>query len=152
MNQTQTNSSKKYNFTINELTKSSTAKRLSIDNTPNLEIKNNLWRLIKEVLQPIRDKWGQPIIVTSGYRCERLNKAIGGSLNSDHVYGAAADIKTVSDTREDNKRLFDLIVQMSKDKEIVCRQIIDEYNLDWIHLGINNKYNKYKENQILHIK
>lgn len=58
MNQTQTNSSKKYNFTINELTKSSTAKRLSIDNTPNLEIKNNLWRLIKEVLQPIRDKWG----------------------------------------------------------------------------------------------
>lgn len=152
MNQTQTNSSKKYNFTINELTKSSTAKRLSIDNTPNLEIKNNLWRLIKEVLQPIRDKWGQPIIVTSGYRCERLNKAIGGSLNSDHRFGCAADIKTVSDTREDNKRLFDLIVQMSKDKEIVCRQIIDEYNLDWIHLGINNKYNKYKENQILHIK
>lgn len=117
----QTNSSKKYNFTIAELTKSATAKRLSIDNTPTLEIKNNLNRLIKEVLQPIRDKWKQPIIVTSGYRSERLNKAIGGALNSDHRFGCAADIKTVSDTREDNKRLFDLIVQMSKDKEIVCR-------------------------------
>jgi len=84
--------------------------------------------------------------VTSGYRCDRLNRAISGAIHSDHVYGCAADIKTVTDTREDNKRLFDLIVQMSKDKEIVCRQIIDEYNFDWIHVSINNKYNKYKEN------
>lgn len=152
MNQTQTNSSKKYNFTIAELTKSPTANRLKIDNTPGQVITENLNRLIKEVLQPIRDAWDYPIIVTSGYRCDRLNKAIGGALNSDHRFGCAADIKTVSDTREDNKRLFDLIVQMSKDKEIVCRQIIDEYNYDWIHVSINNKYNKYKENQILHIK
>ena len=148
----QTNSTRQYNFTLNELTKSATAKRLKIDNTPGQVITENLNRLIKEVLQPIRDAWGQPIIVTSGYRCERLNKAIGGALNSDHRFGCAADIKTVSDTRDDNKRLFDLIVQMSKDKEIVCRQIIDEYNYDWIHVSINNKYNKYKENQILHIK
>lgn len=152
MNQTQTNSSKKYNFTINELTKSAAAKNLGIDNTPNLEIKNNLWRLIKEVLQPIRDAWGQPIIVTSGYRCQKLNRAIGGAINSDHVYGCAADIHTVTDTRDDNKKLFDLIIKLKDEGVITCRQIIDEYNYNWIHVSINNNYNKYKENQILHIK
>lgn len=150
--QTNSNQTKKYNFTIAELTKSPTAKRLSIDNKPGQVITENLNRLIKEVLQPIRDAWGQPIIVTSGYRCERLNKAIGGAIRSDHVYGCAADIKTVSDTRDDNKKLFDLIIKLKDEGVIKTRQIIDEYNLDWIHLSINNKYNKYKENQILHLK
>lgn len=141
----------KYNFTIEELTKSSTAKKLKIDNTPSLEVKNNLWRLIKDVLQPIRNKWEKPILVTSGYRSKKLNNVLKGAINSDHVYGCAADIKTVSDLPEDNKKLFNLIVQMCKNNEITCRQIINEYNYNWIHISINNKYNKYKENQILHI-
>ena len=133
-------------FTIKELTKSNEAKRNRINNVPTKQEEQNLIALVENILDPLREAYGKPIIVTSGYRSERLNKAIGGAIRSDHVYGCAADIKTVSDTREDNKKLFDLIIKLKDEGIITCRQIIDEYNLDWIHVSINNKYNKYKEN------
>ncbi len=137
------------NFTIQELTKSATATRLKIDNTPSQRIIKNLTELATKVLQPIRDKYGKPIIVTSGYRCEQLNKAVGGVTFSQHCQGQAADIKSVSDSVDDNKALFDLIVKMIKSGEIVVGQLIDEYNYDWLHISTpsNNK-----TNQILHIK
>lgn len=137
------------NFTIQELTKSATATRLKIDNTPSQRIIKNLTELATKVLQPIRDKYGKPIIVTSGYRCEQLNKAVGGVTFSQHCQGQAADIKSVSDSVADNKALFDLIVKMIKSGEIVVGQLIDEHNYDWLHISTpsNNK-----TNQILHIK
>lgn len=137
------------NFTLQELTKSATATRLKIDNAPSQRIIKNLTDLATKVLQPIRDKYGKPIIVTSGYRCEQLNKAVGGVTFSQHCQGQAADIKSVSDSVADNKALFDLIVKMIKSGEIVVGQLIDEHNYDWLHISTpsNNK-----TNQILHIK
>lgn len=139
------------NFTLEELYKSATANRYKIDNTPKQEYKDNLYSLVLDVLQPIRDEWKAPIIVSSGYRCEKLNIKVGGAKNSDHTKGCAVDIHTVEDTVEKNKDLFNLILQMAKEGKIKCRQIIDEYHYNWVHLSINNKYNSWKENQVLHI-
>ena len=140
------------NFSLAEMVASGTAKRMNIDNTPNEEVLGNLTKLAEEVLQPIRDAWGAPVVVSSAYRCPKLNKAVGGVTNSDHKFGCAADIHTLSDKVVDNKKLFDLIVKMADDGKISCRQIIDEYGYNWIHVSINNKYNSKKKNQIVHIK
>ena len=118
-------------FTINELTASATAKRLGISNNPTAEITAALERLVKNVLDPLREAWGAPIIVTSGYRSVKLNKAVGGAKTSQHCYGQAADIRTVSDLPEDNKRLRDLIVELN----LPIDQLIDEYGCDWIHVS-----------------
>ena len=140
------------NFTLEEMTKSATATKYNIDNTPDAECLSNLKNLCDNILQPIRDEWKQPIIVTSGYRCPKLNKRVGGAKNSDHIYAAAADIHTVSDTYTENKKLWNLIIKMINERKIRCRQIIDEYNLNWIHLSINHNKNSYKLNEVLHIK
>ena len=140
------------NFSLAEMVASGTAKRMNIDNTPNEEVLGNLTKLAEEVLQPIRDACGAPVVVSSAYRCPKLNKAVGGVTNSDHKFGCAADIHTLSDKVVDNKKLFDLIVKMAGDDKISCRQIIGEYGYNWIHVSINNKYNSKKKNQIVHIK
>lgn len=137
------------NFTLEELTASPTAKRLGIDNTPNTEQLENLFKLAG-VLQTIRNSFGMSIVVNSAFRCEELNRAVGGANNSDHKYGAAADIQTVGDRY--NKNLWNLIVRLAERGEIECRQIIDEYNLQWIHISVNHSHNEAKKNQILHIK
>lgn len=135
------------NFTLDELTITNTG----YNNIPDGIELTYLSRLANNVLQPIRDKWNAPIIVNSAYRCKALNAKVGGAKNSDHLYGCAADIRTKSNTKQDNKKLFDLIVKMANNKEIECRQIIDEYNYSWIHVSINNKFNSKKTNQILHL-
>lgn len=137
------------NFTLEELISSPTAKRLGIDNTPSAEQLENLFKLAG-VLQKIRDSFGLSIVVNSAFRCEALNKAVGGASNSDHKFGCAADIQTVGDKY--NRNLWNLITRMAERGEIELRQIIDEYNLSWIHISINSKYNERRNNQILHIK
>ena len=138
------------NFTYEELIQSATARRLKINNTPSKVQKESLRKLAETILQPIRDKYGKPLIVTSGFRCEKLNKAIGGSKTSQHCKGEAADIRSVSDSVADNKALFDLILQMINKGEIKVGQLIDEYGYNWVHVSLprQNKTN----NQILHIK
>lgn len=78
-------------FSLAEMTHSQTADRDGIDNTPGEVEIDNLRDLCINVLEPIREVFG-PIIVTSGYRCLALNKAIGSSINSQHIEGRAADI------------------------------------------------------------
>ena len=80
------------NFTLEELCSSATAKRDGIRNVPTAEAAVNLTILAQKVLQPLRDWWGKPILVTSGYRCPELNTAIGGVKNSQHMRGQAADL------------------------------------------------------------
>ena len=87
-------------FSITELLRSDTAKRLDIDNTPTDEIKNHLTLFIEKVLDPIREDWGSPIMVSSGYRCPELNKAVGGAKNSGHQYGYCADLQVKGDLRK----------------------------------------------------
>ena len=118
-------------FTLKELTRSVTAKNKGIDNTPGEVEKNNLIALIENVLDPLREAWGQPIIITSGYRCPALNRAVGGAAASQHVKGEAADIRTVSDTVEDNKALYELIRVLN----LPIDQCINEYGYDWIHVS-----------------
>lgn len=79
------------NFTINELTYSVTANANKIDNRPSIQVIANLKALCENVLQPLRDYLGCPVKVTSGFRCAVLNKKIGGTKNSQHLYGQAAD-------------------------------------------------------------
>lgn len=139
------------NFTLEELTASSVAKRMEIKNTPNKEEFCNI-RKLADTLQVIRNEFGQPIKVTSGYRCKVLNGLVGGAANSDHLFGAAADIVTLSDKPTENKKLFDLIVKLANEGKIKCRQIIDEYQYNWIHISVNHSKNAMKDNQVLHIK
>ena len=136
------------NFTLEEMYKSNTATRKGINNMPDEKATNNLIDLCYSILQPIRTRWGDPIVVSSGYRCPKLNKAVGGSATSQNKTGEAADIHTLSDNRDWNKRLFDMIVKMVQSGEIVVGQLIDEHNYDWIHISLPNSKHK---NEILHL-
>lgn len=81
------------NFDWSEFTKSDTAKRLHINNEiTTWEVRDNIKALVDDILQPLRDKWGQPLFINSGYRCLELNKAVGGVPTSQHVVGQAADV------------------------------------------------------------
>ena len=131
-------------FTINELIKSTTAQNKGIKNIPSKEEENNLVALVENVLDPLREAYGKPIIVTSGFRCKALNKAVGGASNSQHLTGEAADIRTQSDTKEDNKKLFDLIQKLN----LPFDQLINEYDFNWIHVSYSDRNRK----QILTIK
>ena len=115
-------------FTIEEMTKSSTAIAKGIDNTPSEEGVLKLQKLIEVVLDPLREWYGKPIRVTSGFRCEALNEAVGGSNTSQHRLGEAADI-TVG-TKKGNKKLFNYI----KDN-LPFDQLINESNFSWVHVS-----------------
>lgn len=129
-------------FSLHELTSSATAVRYGIDNTPNGAQTANLVLLCQKVLEPIRVKYGKPVVVSSGFRCPALNRKVGGSSTSQHVSGQAADIHSVSDTLADNKALYDLIVRSG----IVFDQLIYEYGNsagpDWIHVSFSSKGNR----------
>lgn len=126
------------NFSLEELVFSVTANNHGIDNTPNAEARAALKRLAVEVLQPIRDAWGQPIVVSSGYRCPRLNTAVGGVKNSQHILGQAADIKAADPKK--NGELFRLIKRMVSKGQIKVGQLIWEYgnktNPKWVHVSL----------------
>ena len=136
------------NFSYDEMVYSATAERLKLDNTPNEKEKANLVRLVLEILQPVRDKWGRPIVVTSGFRSEAVNKAVGGARNSQHRLGEAADIKIGS--KSQNKALFNFILDMVNKGEIKVGQLIDEYGYSWVHVSLPREGKP--NNQVLHIK
>lgn len=79
-------------FTIEELTFSQTARRSSIDNTPTKEVEANLKALVENILDPLREHFGRPVTISSGYRGPKLNKAVKGSKTSQHCFGQAADL------------------------------------------------------------
>ena len=134
-------------FTISELCKSTTAKDLHISNEPSLKEVENITKLIENLLDPIREMWGDKIYVNSGYRSVELNKAVGGVSTSHHLTGCAADICTRSIHK--NKKLFDMI----KESDLKWTQLISERTTNigckWIHIS-------YKEadlkNEVLYLK
>lgn len=121
-------------FTIKELVKSSTAEAKGIDNTPTQEVERNLTALVDNVLDPLREIYGKPITVNSGYRCPELNKAVGGSATSDHVKGFAADI-TCSNKKE-NAILLDIIKNTFIFDQLIWEKGNDQYP-DWVHVSFN---------------
>jgi uncharacterized protein YcbK (DUF882 family) len=130
-------------FSVHELSRSATAKRRGIDNTPSAAVVANLKLLIEKVLDPLREAWGQPIIVDSGYRCPKLNKAVKGAANSQHLLGQAADIRTLKDIPAENKKLFDLIQRL----KLPYDQLIDEYGYNWIHVSYGPRHRR----RVLHL-
>ena len=120
-------------FKFSELTASATAERLAIDNTPPRAAQQMLTVLVEQLLDPIRRRYGAPIIVTSGYRCPALNTAVGGVANSHHIIGCAADITTGSIER--NRALFALIIEMQAAHAIRFTQLIAEKGYRWLHIS-----------------
>ena len=133
------------NFTLGEFIASDTAKRKGIDNTPTLADIYHMEELCVNLLQPIRDAWGKPIKVTSGYRCYKLNRAVGGSPTSVHTRGWAVDIKPASGTYKD----FEIFVIdfLMEHPEIKYDQVIRETSgsSKWLHLGYKNNAGRQRK-------
>lgn len=120
-------------FTIAELCRSTKADKYGINNRCTTEHVKKLTALVDNVLDPLREWYGKPITVNSGYRCSELNKVVKGSKTSQHMKGEAADITTGS--KEENKKLFDYIRE-----NLPFDQLIDESNFSWVHVSFNEKY------------
>ncbi|MDD7318357.1 MAG: D-Ala-D-Ala carboxypeptidase family metallohydrolase [Prevotellaceae bacterium] len=120
-------------FTIGELTRSDTARKKGIDNTPTEDVVHNLTSLVDDCLDPLREAYGKPISVNSGYRCPELNRAVGGSAKSSHMDGHAADI-TGGSTGE-NQRLWNIMVE----KRIPFTKMIAEDGFRWLHISYDRR-------------
>lgn len=131
------------NLTLAEMVNSATAKRLGIDNSPTTEHIENMKLLAVKVFQPIRNHFGVPIFISSGYRSEKLNKAIKGSLTSQHSKGQAIDID-MDNTTITNKQIFDFIKE-----NLDFDQLINEFDYSWIHVSYSKNGNR---KQILRAK
>lgn len=128
------------NFTLEEMLRSTVADEHKIFeqyNPPN-EVIEHLEELCKNVLQPVREELGFSLTITSGYRCQKVNTLAKGAVNSDHLYGFAADIIC-----QDNAKLFEAL------KKYKFKQLINEYNLQWVHVSYDKNNLK---GEILYIK
>ena len=120
-------------FSVSELTSSATAQREGIDNRPNKCAYQLLHVLVEQLLDPIREAWGAPIVVSSGYRCKELNALVGGAQYSHHILGCAADI--IAGSKAEHRKLFKLIQQMQLQGKIRFTQLIAENDFRWIHIS-----------------
>lgn len=129
------------NFTLEELCASPTARALGIRNVPDDQTVAYLTGLAIKVLQPLRDWWGERILIGSGYRCAALNKAVGGVKNSQHMLGQAADLYIEGDM-EKGRRWFEYIR-----KNLPFDQLILEHNAKgtyWVHVSYKPTGNRHQ--------
>jgi len=131
------------NLSLAEVTKSLTAKRLGIDNTPDEWTTENLRQLAINVFQPLRSAFGTPIYVSSGYRSAELNTAIGGSTRSQHVEGRALDLDADVYGGCTNAQIFNWIKENLEFDQLIW-EFGDDDNPDWVHVsyvydGVNRK-------------
>ena len=123
------------NLSLSECTKSNTANRLGINNTPDDEwIVENLKGIAEEVFQPIRNAFKCPIYVSSGYRSEELNRAIGGSVRSQHVQGRALDLDADVFGGCTNGEIFQYILNNLTFDQLIW-EFGDQDNPDWVHVS-----------------
>jgi zinc D-Ala-D-Ala carboxypeptidase len=124
------------NFTLNELTRSQTAIRRGIDNTPTMTVIDNLQALVDNVLQPLRDAQG-PVNITSGFRSEAINAAVGGSNTSHHTRGMAADLTVVGKT---NREICEWIRDNLKFTQLIWEFPTKENpQAGWVHVAYDPK-------------
>ena len=132
------------NFSLEEMLRSDTAKRCGITNKPKAEeeteVVENLKALCVEVLQPLRDFLGKPVVVSSGYRCRELNKKVGGISNSQHLTGEAADIRV-----KDRHELIEIMRFIMDDT--VFDQLIREKSAtgEWVHVSYKRNGNNRQQ-------
>lgn len=124
-------------FTLKELCASEVAEKKGIDNFPPWSVVDHLSELTENILEPLRVAWGGPIKVTSGYRCDALNRAVGGVYNSVHRLGYAADLQPGNGEIDEFTRFVaDWLVK----RRIRFDQCISEKNgsVRWVHIGIKS--------------
>ena len=136
------------NLTLAEVIRSETAKRKGISNMPTPEHIENFKKLAENVFQPIRDHFGVPIHISSGYRSVALNKAIKGSSTSQHCSGEAIDID-MDTTSITNKQIFDYIKDNLEFDQLIWEFGTDT-NPDWVHVSYESTGKQRK--QILRAK
>lgn len=126
-------------FKLRELIYSATATSRRIDNTPDFEEVEHLRELVMKVLDPLRHAWGSGIVVSSGYRCESLNRAVGGASTSAHLRGYAADLSPANGKVDE---FIAFAFKWAKDNRIKFDQMIDESGSrpgsHWLHIGLYN--------------
>ena len=123
------------NFSLEEMLRSDTAIRCGIANRPKTKqeettVVENLRALCREVLQPLRDHLGRPVVISSGYRCRELNEKVGGAKNSQHMRGEAADIR-VKDSRELTETMRFIMDETEFDQLIREKSATGE----WVHVS-----------------
>lgn len=121
-------------FMLSEFTRSSTATARHIDNTPNEEHIANLRYLCEQILEPLRQHFNTPVLISSGYRCPELNKAVGGSKTSNHMYGYAADLQ-IPDITTGRER-FTWIKDNCQFDELIWEHSTPTSKDYWIHVAI----------------
>lgn len=120
-------------FTLEEFTRSQTAEALGIENHPNAMQIDAMTRLCLTVLEPVRAYFKSPVIITSGFRSEELNKAIGGVPGSQHAKGEAADIEVIG---VPNRRTWQVIVdKLNYDQCIAEKLRKDDGRAGWVHVS-----------------
>ena len=132
-------------FKLSEFINSATAKRLGIDNIPSFEIVDNLNRLA-DYLDGIRDKLGKPILVSSGYRCPWLNKAVGGVVNSQHQKGLAADLVC------DDMKSLEKVLRETGGFDQLIKEHRKGSNSFWFHVSICNSNGKPRNQIIMNLE
>ncbi len=122
------------NFKLSELMHSDIAIKNNINNMADLNSLDNMLNLIFYCLQPIRNLIKKPIIITSGFRCKKVNELIKGALNSQHLVGEAADFKIKGMKPAE-------IIKIIKNSNIEFDQLINEYN-SWVHISYKKGKNR----------
>ena len=125
-------------FKLSEFVKSSTANARHIDNTPTEAIVANLKALCEEVLEPLRQWCGKPIIISSGYRSPALNKAVGGAKNSQHMTGEAVDIR-LPDAASCRKWFLWMMDNLQFDQLIMEKSTFSSTRY-WIHVSFSRNH------------
>ena len=127
---------------IGEVTHSDTAKRKGIDNSPTAEHLENLKVICAEVFDKVREHFGVPLYISSGYRGDALNKAIKGSASSDHCKGRALDLdQDYRGNGVSNRQVFDYIKDNPEFDQLIFEMGSKE-NPDWVHVGYRNGANR----------
>ena len=125
-------------FTFNELCESGTAKTHNIDNTPSGEIKINLRNLVDNCLDIVREKYGKPITVSSGYRNYLVNQLVGGKATSQHLKGEAADIVGKND--KETRRIFEIAKELGNYDQLLFER--NNKGSVWVHISYKAEGNR----------
>lgn len=136
-------------FELREFIVSDTATKKGIDNTPTFEVVAHLDELRRCILDPMRRDWGSALVVTSGFRCKKLNSAVSGVSNSAHLTGYAADIRP-----SDKRRTAKFVIWAAgwlEDNRIKYDQCIDEQvkGKRWLHIAIKDDNGRQRRQNLV---
>jgi hypothetical protein len=130
-------------LSLAEVSRSETAKRKGINNTPSGEHLENFKKLAENIFEPIREHFGVPIHISSGYRSKELNAAVGGSSSSQHCQGEAIDID-MQDTSITNAEIFNFIKDNLNFDQMIW-EFGNDTNPDWVHVSYESTGKQRKQ-------